>query len=848
MDKKIKVLMQPSDNQGVGHFRSIWPAQSMQTNFADEIDVEIGANTNFDDFEYLSKFDVIHFHRQMGDYDKFPELSKKLREKGVVIIMDIDDYWEPATTHPLYEIVKKDKLTEKILNNLKHVDCVTTTTDIYKKHLLKYNPNVHVIPNALDMTHRMWKSEVQENKTDKCRISWIGGSSHLHDLLLMKDSLMRINSSKELENKYQFILCGFDIRGTITEILPDGNTNVRPINPKESVWNNFERLFTSDYSLIKNKEYVEYLKEIKKDDFEGFELENYVRRWTLPLTQYGKHYDYCDVCLSPLQETEMVRDSKGTISRRIHMFNEVKCIVGDSLLSTNIGMLKMKDIVDNNKKCLAEINGIKNNVVDYFKYEDVDTIKITTNSGFEIEGTPHHKIIIDNNEVELSALNCEDEIEITPPVFLQKDYQYMSFPMLLTKNINEEKIKNCEEDMIPKIRVNETWGRLLGYMLGDGNYNGKSMIRISCDKRHSDVVDDVVLIFKSIGLNPLLCEKKPDKRCKNSLAKEGFGLDIVSTCITFLKIAKKYNLCGSHGKTFRIPDIILQSPKSVIKEFLRGLFEADGTVENTGLSLSSKDLKLVKQVQIILLGFGIISHISYSYNKNYRRYYYKLALNRDASDIFVKEINFISKNKKDRIKIITDKPHSNAFKKQSFKDKIKKIEFCRNTVYDIEVEGVHLYNANGIINHNSELKIIESGMKKKALIAQDFGIYKKLIKNRETGILVSDNKDGWYKAMRELILNPELRQTLANNLHEYVKDKYELKNVTKDRIDFYKQILEDKKTGKLDEFSKQRFLLNNPQPLFNVKSKVNSQDIFNKELKHYKDQNLNGILQKSGKK
>ena len=50
------------------------------------------------------------------------------------------------------------------------------------------------------------------------------------------------------------------------------------------------------YSLIKNKQYVEYLKKIKKDDFPGFELENYVRRWTLPLTQYGRHYDYCDVC------------------------------------------------------------------------------------------------------------------------------------------------------------------------------------------------------------------------------------------------------------------------------------------------------------------------------------------------------------------------------------------------------------------------------------------------------------------------------------------------------------------------------------------------------------------------
>ena len=155
-DKKIKILMQPSDTQGVGHFRTIWPAQSMQEHFRDEVEVEIGIESEINNLEYLSQFDIIHFHRQFGDYSKFPELSKKLREKGVIIIMDIDDYWEPATTHPLYEIVKNDKLSEKILNNIKYVDCVTTTTEIFKKYILKNNPNVHIIPNAININHRMW--------------------------------------------------------------------------------------------------------------------------------------------------------------------------------------------------------------------------------------------------------------------------------------------------------------------------------------------------------------------------------------------------------------------------------------------------------------------------------------------------------------------------------------------------------------------------------------------------------------------------------------------------------------------------------------------------------------------
>ena len=84
-------------------------------------------------------------------------------------------------------------------------------------------------------------------------------------------------------------------------------------------------------------------------------------------------------------------------------------------------------------------------------------------------------------------------------------------------------------------------------------------------------------------------------------------------------------------------------------------------------------------------------------------------------------------------------------------------------------------------------------MKKKCLIAQNFGIYKEILKDGETGILISDNKDGWYKAMRKVIQEPEYREMLANNLHEFVKDKYELKNVTANRAIDYKKILEDKK-------------------------------------------------------
>lgn len=336
-EKKIKILMIPSDTQGVGHFRSIWPAISIEKHFKDEVDVEINHQPNIENVEYFKTFDIIHFHRHIGPYEGSAELFAKIKESGTILIMDIDDFWEPPTTHPLYEIVKKDNLSEKITGNLRLADYVTTTTSVFANYIKEYNPNVYVIPNALNMEHKMWTSEESDKKTDKCRISWIGGSSHLNDLELMSTGFQQLWSNTELKDKFQIIMCGFDIRGTITEIRPNGERNTRHIQPHETVWRKFEEVFTSNFKeRNSDEEYYKWLDKIAKAKLTDYQDEqytkNYVRRWTLPLTQYGKHYDYCDVCLSPLIDTftEQIKHQKPDGSFRIqevkrkHVFNEVK--------------------------------------------------------------------------------------------------------------------------------------------------------------------------------------------------------------------------------------------------------------------------------------------------------------------------------------------------------------------------------------------------------------------------------------------------------------------------------------------------------------------------------------------
>ena len=169
-----RLLSMPSDIAGVGSYRPIWPSQEIQKKFSNDFYVEI--NTDFvNDINYYKQFDIIHFHRQFGPYETMDERIKELQKHGVVFIMDIDDYWIPPKTHPMYLAAVKEKLAEKITAGFKSVDYVTTTTDIFARHIKKYNSNVQVIPNAIDMNNKMW-NDVDTQKTNKLRIGWIGGS------------------------------------------------------------------------------------------------------------------------------------------------------------------------------------------------------------------------------------------------------------------------------------------------------------------------------------------------------------------------------------------------------------------------------------------------------------------------------------------------------------------------------------------------------------------------------------------------------------------------------------------------------------------------------------------------
>jgi glycosyltransferase involved in cell wall biosynthesis len=181
---------------------------------------------------------------------------------------------------------------------------VTTTTEIFANEIRKFNKNVIVLPNAIDPKEPQFNQPTPPS--DKIRVGWLGGSSHLHDLKLLDNMVNKLSS---VQDKLQYYVCGFDIRGSVTEINKQtGEQTQRPIKPQETVWVKYEQIFTNNYNII-SPEYKIFLDKFEDKPFEGVEKENYVRVWTRPVDQYARNYSNFDISLAPIKN---------------HIFNRMK--------------------------------------------------------------------------------------------------------------------------------------------------------------------------------------------------------------------------------------------------------------------------------------------------------------------------------------------------------------------------------------------------------------------------------------------------------------------------------------------------------------------------------------------
>lgn len=317
-----------------------------------------------------------------------------------------------------------------------------------------------------------------------------------------------------------------------------------------------------------------------------------------------------------------------------------QCLVGNTLVSTENGLKELKDIK------IGEIvlsGKTKNKVLDVWKNEPSSGIKITTKRGYSITGKEEHRCLVldtENYEIiyrDLKDIRINDHIIISPNgSFGERDVVSEFLANFKPNNKQNQIFLKNESDLF----------YYLGLLWGDGyiDVNLSRFVITTGDKEISDFVVEYInrispqssirTVYKGVGCNNLVFSSVPFKEFLKS-----FGID--------------KRITATHKK---IPQEFFQLEKGSVSAFISGLFDTDGVIhtyknsKGCCLDFCTSSKELARQMQILLLQYGIISKISIEAERGnikicgvdtFGRESYKVRItDRDSLEIFKSEIGF----------------------------------------------------------------------------------------------------------------------------------------------------------------------------------------------------------------
>jgi DNA replicative helicase MCM subunit Mcm2 (Cdc46/Mcm family) len=335
--------------------------------------------------------------------------------------------------------------------------------------------------------------------------------------------------------------------------------------------------------------------------------------------------------------------------------------------------------------------GVKRAVATTFHmYPKQPVMEIITETGKSIKGTYNHPLLRVSNEggilkrewCRLDELQLGDRLAVITGFQCTKTaYIDTGFAPIARNRYGPKFHRKLPKKVTPELAA------FLGYMLGDG-WVCKDGYRFGFVVAETD---------KDL-LPPLLSLAErlfsiTDQSISN-VVKKGRTVHLNYVYLSDKDIAANLSFL----KVKRVPDLILNSGNNVVASFLKWLYEADGCVFNYGhgrraVALKAKDIELLRDVQLLLLRFGIHSRIMGN----------ALVIRRGYDILKFKDhIGFAGSRKKSVLeKLAVDAESFKRFHKQRSERIVKIVKGGYADVYDIEVPEGNRFVANGIISHNT---------------------------------------------------------------------------------------------------------------------------------------------------
>ena len=342
-------------------------------------------------------------------------------------------------------------------------------------------------------------------------------------------------------------------------------------------------------------------------------------------------------------------------------------------------------------------------------YRNQPILEIVTESGKSVKGTYNHPLLVVEKDDGRHVRRWKrlDELEIGDRIAA-----VTGFPCTITSyrktgfTVVQPRRGPRFKGRLPEV-VDEDLAGYLGYLLGDGFVDKYSAVA-SVAEGEIDILPRLrEIVTRLFGVTPRTARRVREDR-NVPMTDLYVNSECVAANLLFLR-------------TKRVPDLILISSNSVVAAFLRWLFEADGTVFSKGrgrraIGLKAKDIELLRDVQVLLLRWGIHSRIDGS-----------ALLIRRGEDIvkYSEHIGFVSRKKVAKLEaLVSQAKDFGRVHRQRSERVVAVYRRPPEDVYDIEVPEGHRFIANGLVSHNtgkSELLKFASQVAPRGLYASGRG-------------------------------------------------------------------------------------------------------------------------------
>lgn len=369
------------------------------------------------------------------------------------------------------------------------------------------------------------------------------------------------------------------------------------------------------------------------------------------------------------------------------------CVTANTRVGTSDGIIPISEVCGG--------NATLGKILHYGPTGKAAIWRARTKLGYQIEGTANHPLIsTDEQEIRLDQ-SYGKKIKLQPPRFSE-----------------QKRVVTWREGIVDNsVVITPDFARLVGLYMGDGSIWGSSrsgwFVQITCCNEDMDIVDECERLFSG------LFEKKTFRHV-NTTGSTDVRVQSRLVVETFKKLGLTRDDTANTRRKIYVPEFIWRSPKHVVKEFLSGLFEADGfNAHNTNrVALFSKYPKFIADIQLLLLAFGITSRSVSMKKKHPDGHYYtgnQLELRTAEAIRFNKEIGFLSARKRGRFneaayekmwteRLASPKKGNNKRPVIVLEDEIVSVEHTDRIeeVYNLTVDDTHWFDANGILTHNTE--------------------------------------------------------------------------------------------------------------------------------------------------